>query len=938
MSVRYNMPLTDSFLDGALGAFLRTRGVESGGASSVTGMGHIKGKWMVKDEDYSQFLDLLHEYLFVQQRRPLNLVEQRRCDLYSPILIDLDFKYPPESAIQRRFNIINIKTFIRNYVKQMNYYYDLSQHENIRFFISLRPTPYEDKKGVRSIKDGVHIECPDLILHADHIRLLRDKALENGCIKGGFEGTGYMNPEKDIFDELKKQGWFFYGESKPDIPAYSLSSIYVYDPQDDEFTEEDPASYTSRDLIDILSIRHNLKKEALTIKHDVQEEMNERLRKLTNVVEEKGCDTVDTFPTWFTQGYSESEITLAKSLAIKCLNDKRADAYSSWMEVGWCLYNIEPSEEMFNIWVEFSAKSSKFNSSVVNSMRKEWNSMSKRGDEKGKIKIGSLHMWAKEDNLEEYNEIMNEDHINFIITHVDATHTHVARLIQRLYWDKYRCAVNKKETEWFEFDGSSWKGLDQGIEILNKMSNEVAELISQARSTLRKRVFKAESNDKKYEEDYVNEAFKRLMKIEKSLYTNGFKGSVMKECVGLFYEKDFFMKLNADPYLLGVSNGVVNLRAERTKPDGSIEYYVEHREGRPEDFITYNAGRWEAKMCDPIPYEQYDPSDPDQDEIDDFMEKLFPNKDLRDYMWRKMASCLDGENRDQKFDVWIGIGGNGKSKLQDLMYITLGDYAVNIESTVLTRKRPESGNANPDLEVLLNKRFISTTEPDEGEPLNVSRMKQMVGGDAIAFRKLFGNQQRMVIGGKIFLLCNKYPAVNSQDRGTWRRINAIGFASKFVDPHSEEGKEINPEKNIYPRDITLDSKLKKWRTAFLSRLIYIYDKEYRHQGLEPIPACISQESDKYRSQFDSFGKFKMSRIRLETGYEANIRDIWRVYRNWHEVSGNSGKRMTQTDLQNRLDLEFGEAADKKTYKRLRLFDTDEDIDEYDAEIAAAGRK
>ena len=50
MSVRHNMPLTDSFLDGALGAFLRTRGVESGGASSVTGMGHIKGKWMVKDE------------------------------------------------------------------------------------------------------------------------------------------------------------------------------------------------------------------------------------------------------------------------------------------------------------------------------------------------------------------------------------------------------------------------------------------------------------------------------------------------------------------------------------------------------------------------------------------------------------------------------------------------------------------------------------------------------------------------------------------------------------------------------------------------------------------------------------------------------------------------------------------------------------------------
>ena len=106
MVSRTTMPpaLTDNVLETALGVFLDShRVIEKGEACSFTGMGLMKGKFMVKDEEYAHFLDLLHEYLFTQQRRPLNLVEQRRCDFCTPILIDLDFKYPAERAIQRQF-------------------------------------------------------------------------------------------------------------------------------------------------------------------------------------------------------------------------------------------------------------------------------------------------------------------------------------------------------------------------------------------------------------------------------------------------------------------------------------------------------------------------------------------------------------------------------------------------------------------------------------------------------------------------------------------------------------------------------------------------------------------------------------------------------------------------------------------------------------------
>ena len=54
------------------------------------------------------------------------------------------------------------------------------------------------------------------------------------------------------------------------------------------------------------------------------------------------------------------------------------------------------------------------------------------------------------------------------------------------------------------------------------------------------------------------------------------------------------------------------------------------------------------------------------------MEKLFPNNELRTYMWQHLASTLIGENNDQTFNIYNGGGSNGKSKLVELMGFALG--------------------------------------------------------------------------------------------------------------------------------------------------------------------------------------------------------------------------------------------------------------------------
>jgi len=941
MTSRSAMPIVDNFLETTLGVFLDSHRVtEKGDACSFTGMGLVKGKFMVKDVDYTHFLDLLHEYLFIQQRRPLNLVEQRRCDLATPILIDLDFKYPIERAIERQFEISHIYAFIQEYTKNITHFYNINS--KLRFFITLRPAPYEDKKTNsihRSIKDGVHIQCPDLILNSEHQQVLRHRSLECANLTNTFKNTGYINAEKDIFDEaiVKKNGWFFYGESKPDIPAYHLAAVYVYDPETQSFYEEDVCTYSSRQLIELLSIRYNLRTEMISLIEDSQEEwktrlntcMGKRIIAHEEKDEEKEVQVIQLTSNNVSEQIELDKITISKRLALECLSVGRASAYQTWIEVGWCLHNIDPSEEMFNVWIEFSNKSSKSSENNTGTLLREWMRGWGRSYHERHFTIRSLHMWARQDNPKKYKEITNGSFVDFVEREVDATHTHIARLMKRMYENNYCASVDAKKVEWYEFTGIYWKKLAQGIDLRNKMTTEVAQVISDTRTKIRKRLDNLSNDERGWEETRM----KKMTKIEQCLYTSGFKDSVMKECVGLFYEEDFALKLNSNQYLLGFANGVIDLHAIRTKDDGTKEFVVNFRKSEPTDFITFMAGRCVTKGCDPIDYVEYDPFSKEQApihaKIDDFMEKLFPRHELRTYMWRKLASCLEGANKEQTYETWIGVGGNGKSKLVDLMSMVLGDYSSSLQSTAMTRKRPESGAANPDIMAIRNKRFIYMAEPDDREPLNTSRMKQFTGEDDVEARGLFEDQTKFKITGKIFMLCNAFPAINTMDRGTWRRVRAVPFESKFVDPSSE--KE-NPKENIYYRDNQLDANLKEWRTLFMSRLVHIYKTEYLHGGLGQVPAIVTQESNKYQESFDSVAKFMNARIReiKKGGYESSIKDIFRVYKIWYEgIGGGVGRKLSQTELYKRLSDKCGEPSDKKTFKQMRLFEDDADIEEYD---------
>jgi phage/plasmid-associated DNA primase len=216
-------------------------------------------------------------------------------------------------------------------------------------------------------------------------------------------------------------------------------------------------------------------------------------------------------------------------------------------------------------------------------------------------------------------------------------------------------------------------------------------------------------------------------------------------------------------------------------------------------------------------------------------------------------------------------------------------------------------------------------------------MKQFSGEDVVEARGLFEDQQRFRITGKLFMMCNRYPPIHAMDRGTWRRIRAIQFGSKFVDPSDPDLKSGRP--GVFLRDNHLDAKLRRWREAWLSLLVHVYETEYLVGGLEPIPQAVMEESNKYKESFDQYGKFKAERMidfrnpRLglqEFGNEqVTLRDVQLAYTNWTRQNEGTlvGKKLTKQELQIRLDEDFGN-LDNGVYKRCVVFFDEEGKEEF----------
>ena len=215
------------------------------------------------------------------------------------------------------------------------------------------------------------------ILLNDIIKLAKVKLL--------FSGLNLLNDLDDIIDRaVVYVPWLMFGSKKENGNIYYISH-YIRN-SNKLFLDHIPTIT----LIKILSIHKfaNSQETKLRLHIDLESiKANYKIKKVDEKEEQEEQE--------------EQKIETAKTL-ISLLSDDRTSKYYEWISVGWALKNT--NDLLFDTFIEFSKKNlSKYN---YDACKKVWESQTHESS--NAVTIASLHYWAKNDNLEEYNNIFNK--------------------------------------------------------------------------------------------------------------------------------------------------------------------------------------------------------------------------------------------------------------------------------------------------------------------------------------------------------------------------------------------------------------------------------------------------------------------------------------------------------------------------------------------------
>jgi P4 family phage/plasmid primase-like protien len=807
--------------------YLQRYKVEKMSAFTHTSIIKPSGAFYVPTEEMEAFYEMYSRAFLAGE--DLYMTEKHR-DI-SPVLIDLDFRFEKtedSTMLRRVYSLEDVKSVIIIYLKAIQEYVNVPNEFNV--YVLEKPYPVVDK-GL--VKDGIHIMIPEIVTKPSVQYLIRKDVMIG--LRDVFEKLKCVNSVDDIVDEavIERNNWQMYGSKKPNCEAYDVTYKYTWN-TDTQCLVDSLVVGGKVEYVELLSIRNKYEENVLKI------EKQSYVKEFEQTLLSKKKKNMHNPMLQSSHNNKKNVVENLEHVSrmVDILSDDRANSYHEWIRVGWCLRNID--YRLLPKWIDFSKRSSKFQDGECEKM---WNYMRDDG-----LGIGTLYMWARHDNPEQFKEIMDSDISTLIYASRNETHYDIARVVHFMFKHEFVCA-SIKSNYWYEFRESRWVPCDSGYTLTNKLSTNVFKQYSQGAASFHARAATTESET---EQSVFTEVAKKLGNIAQKLKQVSFKENVMSECKRLFYIERFEEKLDSKCHLIGFDNGVYDLELK------------EFRDGRPEDYISFTTG------CN---YLEYDDSHPFARQIQAFLSQVLTKEHIKEYVLLLLSSFLNGNIREERFHIWTGSGSNGKSKLIDLFEQAFGDYCCKFPVTLLTQKRAASNSATTELARAKGKRFTVLQEPSEDEKLNVGLMKELSGGDKIQARAIFKEPIEFKPQFKMVLTCNHLPNVPSDDGGTWRRIRLVEFTSKFTyDP--------DPEKeNEFPIDTDLSSRFGDWKEYFMSLLIEYY-KKYCLTGGVKEPEEVLKCTREYQRNNDFYLEFVDTELDKHDMSFLSVNDAFTVFKTW----------------------------------------------------------
>jgi putative DNA primase/helicase len=344
-------------------------------------------------------------------------------------------------------------------------------------------------------------------------------------------------------------------------------------------------------------------------------------------------------------------------------------------------------------------------------------------------------------------------------------------------------------------------------------------------------------------------------------------------------ENGMTVRLNAfdnDGMLLGVQNGVLNLRTGQLLPV-SPGVLVSKRCG-----VSYDT----AATCP---------------RFRRFLEDVQPDTEMRAFLQRWAGYCLTGSVREQKLLFLFGGGANGKSVFIELLAWLLGDYSKKIATELLMQHQRSPQGPSPDIVALKGARLIYANETEEGRRLAESRVKDLTGGDTLTGRVPYGKADiTFRPSHKLVIVGNHRPEITDNSHGMWRRVALTPF-----DVTIAEGR----------RDPELLEHLRGEGAGILNWALEGL-RQWQSNGLG-VPRKIEAATAAYRDEQDIIGEWVADHCETGTGCTAKKDLAYRAYREWARANGHAP--MAQKRLTRRLgERGFPQLSDKRTIGGMAL--------------------
>jgi phage/plasmid-associated DNA primase len=256
----------------------------------------------------------------------------------------------------------------------------------------------------------------------------------------------------------------------------------------------------------------------------------------------------------------------------------------------------------------------------------------------------------------------------------------------------------------------------------------------------------------------------------------------------------------------------------------------------------------------------------------------------------------------------------------------LGQYTAVLPIALLTSRRASSNAASPELARTKGRRFCVLQEPEDDVRINVGLMKELTGGDRIVSRELYGPILEFKPQFKMVLTCNKLPDIPSNDGGTWRRIRAVEFKSKFC----ENPDPQNPLE--FPVDTSLSTRIDELGQGLVSILIEYY-RRYVDEGLIE-PAAITNYTMEYQKRCDVFLEFVQSYV-IPTEDRRDIVRVSEVYgsfKEWYRQNEpDMSKLPNSKDLRDYVNTRMKRVCSHNMWRGLKLRAIGEEVFDSDSE-------